>query len=153
MILFCKDSIYPLIKITTPSDINFYNEHQKLMQENGYTWFCRFGKSNMKIESIKNCGNTIIIKESKKNGDKVYAAIFDEILGYIDEDKVIFPAYYNNIKQNKELWFRLVALEEYSKEMLCSAFVVNASNNDVSSILKSMCPATFLRCKIQHYLN
>ena len=39
-----KDSSYLLIKINTPENINFLEEHSNIIEKNGYVWFCRFGK-------------------------------------------------------------------------------------------------------------
>ena len=47
----------------------------------------------------------------------------------------------------KGLLIRLLSIALYSKEDLDNDFVVNASGNKVANILKSMCPATFLRYK------
>lgn len=144
---FQLDMVYPLIKIMTPPDIDFFKEHKSIIDKSGYVWFCRFGKNNMKIESLENCEKILLIKESEKNGGNVYIANYDivkEGAVPINED---YPSYYNDITQSKGLWIRLLSIALYSKEDLNNDFVVNASGNKVANILKSMCPATFLRYK------
>ena len=67
-----------MIKISSPIDISFYDEHIKEIKQNGYVWFCRFGKDNLKTEDIGNNGNVLFIKESKANGNRCYMAEYDK---------------------------------------------------------------------------
>lgn len=145
MLTFQKGMVYPLIKVMTPPNIDFITEHETIIKEKGYVWFCRFGKNNMKINSLKNCEKSLFIKESEKNGGNVYVAEYDIIKDGAESVENNYPSYYNNITQIKGLWIKLLSITEYSKEDLEANFVINTSGNNVSNILKSMCPATFLR--------
>lgn len=145
MFKFQNYAIYPLIKVMTPPDIDFFTEHKNILSKKGYVWFCKFGRNNMKIESLDNCTKVLIIKESKQNGGGVYAAKYDIVKEGTETIENIYPTYYNRISLNKGVWIRLLDIERYSKEELEDDFVVNASGNKVSNILKSMCPAVFLR--------
>ena len=145
MIEFEPGGIYPLIKVTTPPDINFFTEHKKAINKYGLVWFCRFGKSNMKVASLESCCKVLIIKESKKNGDGVYIAPYDIVHEGNEPPYGVYPTYYDEIIHPKSLWIRLTDIEKISKTALESTFVVNTSGNKVSGILKSMCPAVFIR--------
>lgn len=147
MLEFQSDVVYPFIKIMTPPEIDFFNEHKTILDKKGYVWFCRFGKNNMKIKSLENCGNILLIKDSEKNGGNVYIANYDIVKEGNFSINNDYPTYYNDILQSKGLWIRLLSITQYSKEELNANFVINASGNKVANILKSMCPATFLRYK------
>lgn len=47
-----KNKTFLMLKIFTPPNISFYEEHQKILNTEGYVWFCRFGKSNLRIDAI-----------------------------------------------------------------------------------------------------
>ena len=49
-----------MIKISTIDDVSFFEEHQNIIDKNGYVWFCRFGKCNLRISSITKNGNLIL---------------------------------------------------------------------------------------------
>ena len=44
-----KDNMFPLIKVKTPTGIDFFKEHKSIIDSNGYVWFCRFGKKQYEI--------------------------------------------------------------------------------------------------------
>lgn len=145
MIDFQIGGIYPFVKITTPPEIDFFEEHKNILNKEGFVWFCRFGKNNMRITTINSCNKLLIIKESKQNGGTVYIAKFDMVTDEGESITDSFPNYYNRIDKIKSLWIRLLEIEKFSGEELENRFVLNASGNRVSTILKSMCAAVFLR--------
>ena len=148
MLDFQPDGVYPLIKIATPMEIDFFQEHQNIIEKKKYVWFCRFGKNNMKIESLENCEKILLIKDSEKKGGNVYIAKYDLVKAGNFSVKNDYPTYYEDILQNKGLWMRLLSIEHYSKEKLNANFVINSSGNKVSNVFRSMCPATFLKYKL-----
>ena len=141
-----ENGIYPLIRVATPADIDFLGEHRAVIQQHGYVWFCRFGKNNMKIQSLQDCKHIMIVKDADKNGGKVYLAMYDEVLDSLNLNCEAIPNYYLGISRHIGAWIRVTQIEEISKATLEECFVVSASNGKVSNILRSMCPATFLRC-------
>lgn len=144
---FQSDVIYPLVKITTPPEIDFFHEHKTILDKKGYVWFCRFGKNNMKIETLENCGKILLIKDSEKRGGNVYIANYDIVKEGNFSINNAYPSYYNDISQNKGLWIRLISITRYSKDKLNANFVINTSGNKVANIFNSICPAAFLRYK------
>ena len=94
---------YLMLKIATPMDFSFEDEHKKIIDKDGYVWFCRFGKGNLKIESISELGNILFVKESVKNGGKRYMMEFSEISS--SQPTSGYPDYYNTSDAPKDIWF------------------------------------------------
>lgn len=87
----------------------------------------------------------LIIKDSGKCGGNVYIAKYDEIKenrGSIKETE--YPEYYKDIDRNMNVWFRLVAIELFSKEELFANFLVNTTRKSIENMMKSMCQATHI---------
>ena len=146
-----ENGIYPLIKIATPNGCDFLDEHLQIIKKYGYVWFCRFGKNNMKIQKLQDANHIMFIKDIEGNGGKVYIAEFDKIEQCPAVSNDLIPHYYKDITKYKGVWFRITKIEEFSRKKLEEYFVVNVSNGSVSGVLRSMCPAAFLRCEKNIY--
>lgn len=145
-----ENGIYPLIKISTPEGVDFLAEHLQIINEHGYVWFCRFGKNNMKIQSLRDSNHILILKDIKRNGGKVYLAEFDKVEQSPNVTDEVVPKYYRDITKQIGVWIRINQIKEIPQNILERSFVINNSNGSVAGILRSMCPATFLRC-IRHF--
>lgn len=147
-----ENGIYPLIKIATPVGIDFLNEHLQIINKHGYVWFCRFGKNNMKIQSLQDSDHILIVKDVVRNGGKVYLAEFDKVEQSYDIADEVVPKYYKDVAKYTGVWLRITQIKEIPKNALEDSFVVNKTNGSVAGILRSMCPATLLRCT-KHLCN
>lgn len=145
MILNVND-VYPMLKIKTPKGTDFYQEHSKVIDKSGYVWFCRFGKNNMKFESFDTDNRVLIIKEGSRIGGGLYVAKYEEFYKKLPNDVSETPDYYNDITQDPAVWFKIIELKKMDDKYLDTAFVVNASGGSIRNILKSMCPAFFVKC-------
>ena len=143
---FQYNGIYPLIKIKTPTEINFFSAHKRCIDENGFVWFCRFGKNNMKIVSLEACKHLLLIKESGIKNGGVYFAEYVELATELIDSETSIPAYYEDLQQSPSFWIKLLSLVPLDFDVFTTSFVVNSSNGSVENILRSMCPASFLRC-------
>lgn len=38
-----ENSIFPLIKVKTPTGIEFFNAHPEIIDSTSYVWFCKCG--------------------------------------------------------------------------------------------------------------
>lgn len=141
-----KDNIYPLIKIRTPNCVDFYAEHQKRICQDGHVWFCRFGKNNMKLQSLATCEPVLLMKESGEKYGGIYVAEYDTLKLSLPSSETSVPSYYNQMRQTPSLWFRITSLKQFDYSLLLESFVGNTSGCNVEKILQSMCPAFFVRC-------
>lgn len=139
-----KGSSYLLIKINTPDNINFLKEHTNIIENNGYVWFCRFGKSNILPEKIHSSNNYIFLKDSKKNKDKIYIAKYEKISPTPQDSS--FPKYYSEILLEHSLWFKLVQLEEFDYNYLTTNFVTKSTNSELKNVFRSMCSSFYITC-------
>ena len=140
-----RGAVCPLIKIKSPTGFDFYSEHIQLIKENGYVWFCRFGKSNMKKETLEQCAPYIIIKESGIKDGGVYIAKYSEITETPSLAKVV-PLYYSKMNQIPSMWFKVNELDSVDYSSFISSFAGKASGGNIQGILRSMCPAFYVRC-------
>ena len=140
-----KSNICPLIKIKSPDGVDFFQEHTQLIEKNGFVCFCRFGKNNMKLETLKQYAPYIIIKESGIKEGGVYLAKYTDITD-IPPDTHLMPLYYNTMASHPSLCFKVIELYNMEYSLLTSSFVGKTSGENIQSILKSMCPAFFVKC-------
>ncbi|MGP1367086.1 MAG: hypothetical protein ACTTH3_05355 [Schwartzia sp. (in: firmicutes)] len=139
-----QGDICPLIKIKSPFGIDFYKEHMKVIEENGYVWFCRFGKNNMLRDVLLQYAPYLIIKESGIKNGGLYIARYTEIVEDEPRDNQT-PQYYESIKQYPSLWFKLTKIKSLDYSMLASKFVGKSSGGQVEGILRSICPAFYIK--------
>lgn len=142
---FIKDNKYIMFKISSPLEVDFFESHKKLIEKNGYVWFCRFGKNNMKISSMSECEPIIFIKEAKKNNDGFYIANCIEIKEDIFDNEV-FPEYYNELSLKKACWLKITSLEKADMSFVLDKFL-SSSGGAITGVLKSMCTAFYMNCK------
>lgn len=140
------NDIYPLIRVKTPSKIDFYKEHKLVIDANGYVWFCRFGRNNMKFESLKKCKPVVFIKETGDITKGLYLAKYDSFSSVPPNEIYAIPSYYNEIIQKPSIWFRVTEINKFEIMQLNSSFVGNTSGGNIQDILRSMCPAFFVKC-------
>lgn len=141
---FIEGSSYLLLRINTQPEVNFLLEHDDLIERHGYVWFCRFGRSNLIVDSISRSGNYIFIRDSRLHNFKTYIAKFSQITKNPPEDNN-FPNYYKETDKPQALWFRLDELKEIDAWALNNAFLVSSSGNDLSSMNKSSCSNFYIR--------
>ena len=142
---FKKDSSYLLIKMNSPENINFLKEHCDIINKKSYVWFCRFGKSNVSASKIKSKNNYIFLKDSKRNGNKIYIAKYETI--GLSPDNEVFPKYYDNILLKKSLWFKITQLQEFNYNSLINNFVTKSTNANLEKVFCSMCSSFYITCK------
>lgn len=130
-----------MIKISSPIDISFYDEHIDILKKEGYVWFCRFGKDNLKIDEIGNDGKYIFIKESKANGGKCYLAEYECLQRNIPVSG--YPKYYDGIQKERNLWIKVISLK-ILPEGFEASFRASSSGGELSSIYRSMCNAFYI---------
>ena len=82
-----------LVKISSPKEIDFREEHINIINEFGYVDFARVGKRKINMERFD---DLIFIKESLINGGKLYKAKLSNQVGEPHS-----PNYYKTINIEK----------------------------------------------------
>lgn len=136
------DKTFLMLKIMSPSNISFYNEHQMLINQNGYVWFCRFGKTNVLTQSITRDGNLVFIKESIRNSNKKYVLEFSEVS--TEKPDSNYPSYYDLVEKEAALWFKVTTITELPSNFE-SYFNSASSNNSLEIIYRSMCNSFYIK--------
>ena len=131
-----------MLKISTPAGVSFYDEHQKIIDNQGYVWFCQFGKCNLLVSSISHDGNYVMVKESIKNGNHKYILQFSEIVTTAPESG--FPDYYKQVGRVAPLWFMVTHIYEAS-DGFESYFRLASSGNSLDAVYRSMCNSFYIQ--------
>lgn len=140
-----ENSIFPLIKVKTPTGIDFFNAHKEIIDSIGYVWFCRFGKNNMKYDTISSCAPMLFIKNSGVSKGGIYIARYKAIENNLSKEESAYPKYYHNIQQQPAMWFKISEIKPLEYDIFIENFVGSSSGGDIDKILKSMCPAFFIK--------
>lgn len=137
-----KDDELLLLKINTPDNIDFYNEHAKIINNNGFVWLCKFGKTNLLVSKICD-SNIIFLKDTKKNNDAVYIIKFDDVVS--EDPKKDYPNYYNDVDIIKSLWFKVKSIYKYDYNELLNNFLTASSNSSLDGVFRSMCNSFYIK--------
>ena len=136
-----KNKTFLMLKIFTPPNISFYEEHQKILNTEGYVWFCRFGKSNLRIDAITQDDNIIFIKESIRNGNHRYLLHISDITTLAPTTN--YPLYYNDIKSEQSIWFKVTSIVKLDDNFESSFLTIN--DGPLSNVYRSMCNSFYIK--------
>lgn len=146
-----KDQILLLLKINTPNNFDFYYEHKQIINTNGFVWFCRFGRSNISFDYFGNENTLIFIRDSKKNGGKIYCLLYEDIKNSSPE-VAFYPKYYENVKANQAYWLKCTDIFEISIDNFYKTFVTKSSNSDIRNVFNSMCTNFYIKANNDYVL-
>lgn len=137
----CNDTFLTL-KINTPKNINFFEEHKKIIDSNGYVWLCKFGKTQLLTSKI-NSNKYIFLKDTRQNNDNTYLVEFENATYDTPENN--FPNYYNEIDVvHKSLWFKITNIIPIDYKFLIDNFVSTSTQANLENVFKSMCNSFYI---------
>ncbi len=134
---------YLMIKLGSHSEADFYLEHSKVIKENGYVDMALLTRKRPAISSYQ---DKIYIKESVKNGNRLFSAT---VSGEVEQgDK--YPEYYgsfleeeganlNSANGRKPIWIRLTNLQIEDVEAVNNNFKTK-SGKEIKAVLKASVP-------------
>ena len=134
---------YLMIKLGSHSETDFYSEHIKVIEQNGYVDMALLTR---KRPAISNYQEKIFIKESVKNGNRLFSAI---VVGEVEHgDK--YPPYYgtfleeeganlNTSNGRRPVWIRLTKLQIEDIEDVNNNFETK-SGKEIKAVLKASVP-------------
>lgn len=125
-----------LIKISSPSEINFYEEHKKIIESYGYVDFAKIGKTSFNTVNFED--NSIIIIDNKAHNNQAMIANWEESSG-----NKIAPKYYKDLLIDKAKWLRFTSLELVSFEEICEKYITRTEKPIIAAI-KSMAPIIYV---------
>lgn len=148
-----KDSRFLFIKLLDYKEYNFVEEHQKVINKEGYVWVLKLGrKINKKMmEELKDFNGDIIFKSSKRNGNKYYYC------HVVNEAKVnknpLVPQYYlelldyegytlDDALENGD-WFKIDSIKEIPDNMIKNIKSIR-SGNDLTISSKARSPYVYM---------
>ncbi len=118
-----KNVLMKLSKL--PSRIDFFLAHKEIIDKYGYVDFARISKG--RIFSGYICENTIFIKESKTQGNRIFKATTDKEIDVGEK----YPEYYKGMELRNPQWIRLTSLEVVNYELFMEEYhLLNGKNLD-----------------------
>lgn len=113
-----------VIRYSQINNISFIEEHEKIINENRFTWMLKTGKKipDSSLDKVKDNGGFIILKAPKGVGGKFYVAHVLECNNGMPKSEYIYPNYYNNITSDflaeplDGTWFKVEKLEQLPLE-------------------------------------
>ena len=87
----------------------------------------------------------LFIKNSGISKGGIYIARYEAIENDLSKKENAYPKYYHNIQQQPAMWFKISEIKPLEYDILIENFVGSSSGGDIDIILKSMCPAFFIR--------
>ncbi|SCW50302.1 hypothetical protein SAMN02910400_01010 [Lachnospiraceae bacterium C10] len=129
---------YIVIKLGYMPGVDFLMQHQKIIEENGFVDFARFGKKGLTRDDYSK--NYIFIKECKGNGGRlIKAKLGEKIL-----NGSVYPKYYENVMIYGVNWFRVTQMEEISKEEFLKEYVL-MNGNEIKALDNGTVPFFYIK--------
>lgn len=122
-------------------------EHQKIIDEKGYVFYGKMGSS----VSEKNIGLILSQEEPRillihSGGPKRYWAFIDRIQKQTPQLED-FPAYYHEIADKFNTWFRIIRIEEAPKDIMGKCRVASSGSILGEASKHSMSPYFVIDCE------
>ncbi|WP_022775129.1 hypothetical protein [Butyrivibrio sp. AE2015] len=121
-------------------NIDFFDEHKKIIDEYGFVDFARIGKSYIADEYV--CEKTIFLKESKMDRNR----IFRVDTGAKIAEGEHYPEYYANLKKQNIQWIRINSIEVLELEEFMNGYSLR-NGRPLDGVFKGSVPWVFVREK------
>lgn len=131
-----KKKPHLFIRINNYDNYDYILEHKKVIERNGFTWILKIGKTINKdfIESLVKEKTGIIIKSSKKLGNKFYYCKVEDVDPH--NKKLIYPDYYEdyfwyegyNLEDlvDNGYWFKITTMTEIPKNIVDKFVIIKS---------------------------
>lgn len=100
-----------LFRFNNYKDLDFIDEHTKILQSKGYVWILKMGRTSnsRKITEIQKHGGYMVLKSPKKGGDFYYLTTFADCQTTQPDNKETYPAYYQELLDDSvgRQWFKV----------------------------------------------
>ena len=139
-----KETPHLFIRLNNYENFNYIEEHKKCLEEKGYVWMLKIGKTINKnyINEVIKSGGGLIIKSSKKEGNQFY---FCSILSIEpnDDKKLFYPKYYDELfyyegykletLKEEAYWFKINSMIPIEHSIV-DKFVVGKENKRLTDL-------------------
>jgi len=119
---------------------DFYSTHDEVIKKYGYVDFARVGNKRASFPDEK--GSTIYIKESSRDGDRIFECELGEKITVGEH----YPSYYEEFSLENAFWLRIVSLNIISKEDFISRFCLR-SGEEIKGLDRGMMSFFYIKEK------
>lgn len=141
-----------LIRYNNYKKTDFIEEHNKVVDENGYVWMLKAGRKlvESKLSKVFNDTAMLILKAPKSaGGNYYYTQIFDYRFGKLEAD-MKSPEYYNKLVDDEKIWqidslegtwLKISRIQRLSNE-IAKEFKLISNNKYIDDVIGSTMSAT-----------
>lgn len=133
---------YLLIKLGSTRGINFYKEHNDLIEKYGFVDFARGGKRKVVFERLNE--PFFFIKESENSGRRIIKVHF--IKNVPPNSKRIYPDYYEELNLEGATWVRITSMEIIDKQTFLDTFSL-VSGKEIKALDRGSIPFFYVKKK------
>ncbi len=135
-----KVDIYIVMKLGRIPGIDFYEEHNKVLVENGYCDFARVSKKKIAITSYDR--KKVFVKESKSSQNRLIMMEVEDI-----SRGEIYPEYYKWIDLTGATWMRIKKMEIIDITDFLSQYC-RTNGEEILALDRGAIPFFFVKRKI-----
>ena len=101
-----------LLRYNDYKKYDFIEEHQKIIDEHGFTWIYKIGRSitKRKLKKVMNESGQLLLRSPKTKGGKIYISPILEYAYGMPKNDYVFPEYYQELVADDREW-RMQSLE------------------------------------------
>lgn len=134
-----KDPLFIVIKLGHVNGVDFYEEHKKVLDENGFVDFARVSKKNIAITDFDR--KKVFVKESKSAQNRLIQMSVEDI-----EKGKVYPDYYNDIDLTGATWMRVKSMEIIDGDELARKYC-RSNGEPIKALGRGSIPFFFIKEK------
>lgn len=124
-----ESNISLVIRLGYLQDVDFFVEHQNIIDKYGFVDMCVFTRRNPNMSKYN---ETMFVKEAKKSGDRLFKVKIESIKEVGEK----YPDYYKKFDLVNRVWIRINSLEIIDIDDFLNEYS-SLSGKSIQSILKS----------------
>lgn len=126
-------------EIFSPDEGTIYH-HQKILDENGYVWYGKFGSAVSKTyleEILKSDDPKFLLIQSGGTG-RYWIHFCDACKNVPDKEHI--PAYYRDVADKFKTWFKVTRIEKADRDVMSKCIVISSKSPLSHASMYSMSP-------------
>lgn len=150
--IYEKDTTAIVLRVNNYKGYNFIDEHKNVLNKNGKVTLLKLGRvlAVKSIETVKNSGGFIILKEPKASGGKYYLGKITDIAVGERKPEYLFPEYYLEIEDYEApligTWITIEALAMIPEDYTLYFELDKGGKKMVDIVNCTRSPILFVHC-------
>lgn len=124
-----ESNISLVIRLGYLQDVDFFDEHKKIIEKNGFVDMCVFTRRNPNMAKYN---KSLFVKEAKNSGDRLFRAKIEGIQEFGEK----YPDYYKKFDLTNRVWIRISQIDVVDFKEFIEEYK-SLSGKSIQSIFKS----------------